>query len=259
MITKTIIDKIRKHGIVGSAKMAFNPVARKFFGFEIKRISSGGGYISAQKTVKDANIAGLSVGDYVEKMWGIEGGSKYVIEKMNLANIFDKPNVKIVEIGAGTGRYMEKVIDLYAASNIARYESYETAMDWIEYLNRTYPMIISHQADGLSLRQTEDKSIDLVHAHGVFVYTPFITTIRYLFEIFRVIKCGGYAVFDCFVEDCFSEEYLNKWITSGHNFPCIIPEEYLVNLFKVAGLTMILSFHKPYDVAVSKYFIFERI
>ena len=39
-------------------------------------------YISAVETVRNANTEGLSVGDYVEKLWGQVGQSEKVIDQM---------------------------------------------------------------------------------------------------------------------------------------------------------------------------------
>ena len=43
---------------------------------------SGGGYISAADTVAAARAAGLSVCEYVERLWRIEGRSASVIERL---------------------------------------------------------------------------------------------------------------------------------------------------------------------------------
>ena len=174
-----LIEKIQRHGLVGSASKVVGLVKKR-----LCKILCGlgttetGGYISASETEAAARQAGLPVGDYVERLWGVEGGSKRVIDRIAATGILDHPGVSILEIGAGTGRYMEKVIA--RVESLTSYESYETNQGWAKYLAKTYPSITTRCADGLSLSETRDHSVDFVHAHGVFVYTPFLTTMRYL-------------------------------------------------------------------------------
>ncbi len=51
-------------------------------------------------------------------------------------SIFQSNWIQSLEIGAGTGMYLEKVIDLYSPRT---YEVYETAIDWVAILkHNTY-------------------------------------------------------------------------------------------------------------------------
>ena len=63
------------------------------------RPPSGGGYIPAAKTVAAAQAAGLSVCDYVEQLWGIEGSSASIIEKLCGLGAISPSTKTIVEIG----------------------------------------------------------------------------------------------------------------------------------------------------------------
>jgi hypothetical protein len=49
---------------------------------------------------------------------------------------------------------------------------------------------VIQKCDGRTLSQTPDGSIDLVHAHKVFVYTQFCITAGYLEEMARVVRPG---------------------------------------------------------------------
>jgi hypothetical protein len=151
-------------------------------------------YISAKDTVRSAKADGLSVCDYVEKMWGQVGETQKVIDKMKDFGAFDFDSPSICEIGAGTGRYMEKVFEYCKPSS---YESYETASDWADWLQKEY-QIISQHTDGYSLKDTADKSMDLIHTHGVFVYLKFLDNVRYFNEMIRTIKSNGLIIFDCY-------------------------------------------------------------
>ena len=212
------------------------------------------GYISATETVKNANKEGLTVCNYVEKMWNQVGETGKIIDSMKKYGAFEYTNPAICEIGAGTGRYMEKVID---KSNPAKYESYETAKDWSDWLQNTYP-IISHPTDGFSLKFTSDKSIDIIHAHGVFVYLNFLDNIRYFNEINRVIKPNGIIIFDCFTEECMTAELLNNWLQSQHNFPVVLPNDYIISYFEKFNFKLVGNFFNTYGQGKSKYFVFKR-
>lgn len=220
-----------------------------------KNISSDLGYISAKETIKNAQKENLSVCDYVEKIWDQRGETQMVIDNMEKLGVFQNANPTICEIGAGTGRYIEKVID---KCNPKRYESYETANDWAEWLEKEYP-IISQTSDGISLKSTVDNSIDLVHSHGVFVYLPFFDSLRYFREIDRVSIKNAIIVFDCITEDCLDKILLNKWLNSKYNFPRIIPEKYIFDFFPSNKYKLIGNFYTPYGQGKSKYFVFKRI
>ncbi len=221
----------------------------------LKHISNNLGYISAKETVKSAQTEGLSVCDFIEKTWDQVGETKIIIDNMEKLGVFNCTNSNVCEIGAGTGRYMEKVID---KCNPARYESYETASDWAEWLEKNYN-IISLETDGYSLRNTKDKSINIIHSHGVFVYLPFFDSLRYFNEIDRVTDIDSYIVFDCITEDCMDKKSLNKWINSDCNFPRILPEKYIFDFFPDNKYKLIGNFFTPYGQGKSKYFVFKRI
>lgn len=220
----------------------------------IKNISSDLGYISAKETVKSAQKEGLSVCDYVEKMWDQEGETQKVIDNMEKFGVFQNANPTICEIGAGTGRYMEIVIE---KCNPKRYESYETAADWAGWLEKEYN-IISRESDGCSLKSTDENSIDLIHSHGVFVYLPFLDSLRYFKEIDRVSSKNAIIVFDCITEDCLDNKSLNKWLKSDYNFPRILPEKYIFDFFPNNQYKLIGNFFTPYGQGKSKYFVFKR-
>ena len=87
----------------------------KLFNLKIARANqhaNGLSYISAKDTVAAAKADGLSVCDYVEKEWDQIGKTQKVIDKMKDFGFFKLSNPSICEIGAGTGRYMEKVLFL---------------------------------------------------------------------------------------------------------------------------------------------------
>ena len=212
------------------------------------------GYISARRTVGAAMRRELSVCDYVEKLWNHQGETQRVISKLASYGAFNLENPNILEIGTGTGRYLEKVLK---KCKPAKYESYEPNYGWSKWLQSTYP-IISHKADGVSLRQTYADSVDLLHAHGVFVYLPFLVVYQYFKEIFRVVKNNGFVIFDIISEDCLDQSIVEKWLRSPYRYPCFLSTKYVISLFESHGFVLLGSFRACVDAGYAKYIVFKR-
>lgn len=148
---------------------------------------SPGGYIDARTTVQTAQSKGMSVCDYVEAIWNQPGATRRVIEEMKKAGCL-APCKRVLEIGPGTGRYLERVLE---ATTPEQYDIYETAEDWATWLSTTYaPWVCRQPADGHSLGHTPSRSCGLVHAHGVFVYLSLLNAFMYFAEMIRVCEPG---------------------------------------------------------------------
>jgi len=213
------------------------------------------GYLPAKETINAAERAGLPVCQYVEKLWDQVGDTEKVVDQISALGALDLASPAILEIGAGTGRYLERVL---AKNRPLYYESYETATDWADYLSARYG-ILSRQADGVSLSATADGSVDFLHAHGVFVYLSFLNALRYFREIFRVLRTGGFVVFDIYSEACFDDEAVNAWLMSGHDYPCFLSREYVATLFLRHGFTLVGSFFHAHGAGRSEYLVFRRL
>jgi hypothetical protein len=209
-------------------------------------------YIAAAEVVSAAEREGLSVCDYVENLWDQQGDTQRVIDQMAPYGLFDARNPFVVEIGAGTGRYLEKVL---IKCEPARYESYETARDWAEWLQSKYPNVAQHDADGVSLKQTATHSVDILHAHGVFVYLPFLVAYRFWIEMWRVVKRRGWVVFDIYSEDCMDEQTVKKWLASEHNYPCFLSKDYIVSLFEKHSFSLRDAFTNRHGKGRSEYLV----
>lgn len=212
-------------------------------------------YMSAEETIAAAEREGLSVCDYVEKLWDQRGCTQMVIDRMSSCGAFAAKNPNILEIGTGTGRYLEKV---FQKCNPAKYESYEPLPDWVDWLKSKYPMVISHKADGETLWQTPDRSVDLVHSHGVFVYIPFLVAYAYFKEIWRVTKDGGMVVFDIYSEDCLDEEMVDQWLNSTYRYTCFLSKSYVASHFAKHGFRLLETFKNKHGEGQSEYLVFSR-
>ncbi len=165
-------------------------------------------YIPFEETIAAAKAANLSVGDYIDRNFNVAGATQRAIDEMSALGVFARPIGAVCEIGPGSGRYLTKIV---AACRPSHYEIYETAGPWANYLVREY-RVVYRQTDGRSLAETPSASIDLVHAHKVFVVTPFVSTWSYLLEMIRVTKAGGHIVFDVMTEHCVEPGLFDGWI-----------------------------------------------
>src|SRR5688572_8880247 len=123
---------------------AMNSVLRPM-GLRFMRIEKKNGYIDAKATVQAAKDAGQSVCEYVENLWGQgqRGATARVIQEMSKAGCL-APCERVLEIGPGTGRYLELVLRKISPE---QYEIYETADDWATWLASTYgPCVVRQPA-----------------------------------------------------------------------------------------------------------------
>ena len=106
------------------------------------------------------------------------------------------------------------------------------------------------------MRETASGSMDLVHAHKVLVYLPFVVTCQYFDEMIRVARRGGSIVFDIVSESCMGDDMIEKWIASGLYFPCMMPREFVVAFFARRQCSLRGSFHAPMMPGQSEYLVF---
>lgn len=214
-------------------------------------------YLPFAETIRWARQAHMSVGDYVEATYNVPGAVQDTIDRMIELGVFDGPTQRICEIGPGTGRYLEKTLQV---SHASYYEFYETATPWARWLVKQYPVTFQ-PTDGSTLSSTPTASIDLVQAHKVFVATPFLTTYRYFMEMTRVARMDGKIVFDVMTEACMDEATLQRWMCANipmSPYPNLIPEQFALNVFQRVGCHLDGTFFIPTLPGWSKYMVFTR-
>jgi len=214
-----------------------------------------GTYIDMAATVAGAKAKGQTVCEYIETLWDQRGCTVRVIEEMKRSGCFAALN-NVVEIGPGTGRYLDFVL---REAKPTRYEIYETASDWAGWLAETYrPAVIRQRPDGRTLRDTRSQSCELVHAHGVFVYLSLLNSFEYFSEISRVLSPGGYLVFDLLPAAKFDEPTINRWLKTENRYPVVLPDEHVRKYFAGKGFKLIHEFDNKYGEGHSHYFVFRR-
>lgn len=224
-------------------------------------VRNGLGYINAKEIVQMAKIKNLSVCDYLESLNTDKkkiGRRNRIISKMEGLGLFSNAK-NICEIGAGTGMYLEKIIE---KAPVQKYEIYETDNDWKKYLNIEYKnkinQLIIYNADGVSLGQTKSNTIDIVHAHAVFVYLPIIDIYNYLKECVRVCRNGGAIVFDVISDNEFNIKVAENWSNLHYKFAVITPDAFILDFIKKNNLVLLSSFNEIYAGSYSKYYILQK-
>jgi SAM-dependent methyltransferase len=175
-------------------------------------------YIDAATTIRAASKASLSVSAYVKQMWGSDAQVREVGEFMAAAGPLTPHTRRVCEIGAGTGVYLEEVLKRITPDHV---EVYEPNHGWASYLRERFG-VVTQPCDGEHLGSTPDDSSDLVAAHGVFVYTPFLISMSYIAEAGRVLREGKSLVFDVACDHCFGGADIAWWLASPQRYPAFL-------------------------------------
>ncbi len=217
-------------------------------------------FISFKKTIAEASAAGLSVSDYIERkhLVGTRSPLDITIESMASLGVFDTPKQTICEIGPGSGRYMERVID---RCHPQTYEIYETSSEWRHWLVEKYG-VIARSCDGHKLSETENDSVDLIQAHKVFPGLRFLLVASYLREMARVSRDGGWIVFDIMTEACFSDQHLNEWFDvdpwKWDWTPGMVGRDFAIKSFGDRGVSFVGSFEVAQYPAITECMVFRK-
>ncbi|WP_338702802.1 class I SAM-dependent methyltransferase [Streptomyces sp. Q6] len=232
-------------------------------GFDIVRSTRPRGgvddFIPFEATMRAARAAGLSVGDYIDEvMNGTPGATRSTIEELGALGVFAADPRTVLEIGPGSGRYLEQTLKECSPS---RYEIYETAAPWADYLVETFG-VVARPVAGWSLAPTPDASVDLVQAHKVFNTLTFLGTSRYFFEMARVTRPGGRIVFDVMTESCLDPAAVRAWATRGgdghDSYPAAVPRRMCVDLFATLDCDLEAGFLAPMGVASTEVLVFRK-
>lgn len=217
-------------------------------------------FLDFKTTLREASAAGLSVEDYVElrHATGPKSPLDETMDHLLGLGVFAGEIETVCEIGPGSGRYLRKTLDLCHPRS---YEIYETANDWRDWLVERYG-VTARTADGRSLSETASEAIGLVQSHKTFPGVPVLTTIANLLEMARVVRSGGWVVFDVMTEECFDSENLNSWYeakpwTWGWS-PQMIARNYVIGMFAERGLTLEGSFKIPLFPGVTECMAFRK-
>ena len=173
--------------------------------------------------------------------------------------VFERPIGTIVEVGPGTGRYLEKTLRVCSPE---RYEVYETAPLWAAYLARSFPVIVQ-PTNGFSMKPTETESADLVQAHKVFSTVPFVVTACYWGEMIRATKPGAHIVFDAMTEKCLTPAVIDAWTCAGipirSSYPAALPYSAILDFFVAHNAKLVGTARAPMPPGETELFVFRKL
>lgn len=210
-------------------------------------------FIPARETLAAARRSGLSVGDYIDKTFAEPGVTAATVKAMLDLSGLQGQVSRVCEIGPGSGRYMEKVVECL---HPGAYEIYETADDWVPHL-RTLPTALVRPCDGRTLSSTAPASVDLVHAQKVFVYLDFWATASYLDEMARVVRPGGAVAFDVVTEDCLDEASVKYSMEHGSIYR-LTPRTWAIDFLTSRGLSYVGHYFPLMPPGTSELMVFRR-
>jgi SAM-dependent methyltransferase len=232
-------------------------------GFDIVRSTNNLGgvddFIPFEATMRAARASGMSVGDHIDAvMNGTPGATQSTIDELRARGVFADNPKAVLEIGPGSGRYLEKTLKECSPD---RYEIYETAEPWADYLVETFG-VVAHPTAGSSLAPTPDASIDLVQAHKVFNTVTFLCAARYFLEMARVTRPGGRIVFDVMTERCLDPAAIRAWAAEGgaghDSYPAAMPRQACVDLFETLDCSLEAGFLAPMGVGSTEVLVFTK-
>jgi SAM-dependent methyltransferase len=246
-----------KHTVKQAVNTALLPLGIQVVGLHDRTDVST--FIPLEETLAGARRAGLSVGDYIDTVMSkTPGATQNTIDQIAALGVFSGQAQSVVEIGPGSGRYLEKTMKRCSPSH---YEVYETSAPWAAYVAREYGVLVQ-PTDGCSLHPTATESVDLAQAHKVFSTIPFIETCRYWPEMARVTKPNGYVVFDIVTEDWSNYESFRIWAESSvpncSSYPAVMPRRVAVDYFERVGFTLVGTFLAPMGPGRTEVFVFKK-
>jgi hypothetical protein len=217
-------------------------------------------FIPFGETMASAKGSGLPLGDYIDTRQGITGATQATVKHMKELGVFEGSIQAILEIGPGTGRYLDYTLRECWPE---RYEIYETASEWADFVSRKYPVVVRQPTDGASLQATATASIDLVQAHKVLSATTFLVTANYWCEMVRVVREGGYIVFDVVTERCLTPAIVEAWahrgIPSRSTYPSLVPFAAVIDFFCSQSFKHVGSFLSPMPPGHTEVFVFRKL
>lgn len=226
--------------------------------FAVQRIPrSQREFIPFFDTLAGAEKAGLSVADFIDQKYNRPGLTAQTIAALRERGVLAARPETVLEIGPGSGRFLEHI---KAAFPDARYEIYETAKNWRDWLVATYG-VIPRRTDGSLLTDTRDVSIDFLHAHKVFPALTFINSCSYFSEIARVTRPGALIVFDAVTETCMPSEIVRQWLRSGYaneHFPNFVSKPFINDYLAQHQIEPLASFLIEMKPGLTEYLIFQK-
>lgn len=208
------------------------------FGYKMTTV----GYLNARDLVRLAGGRGEKLTAYKEREYAAldphcKGRLDRIVSRIE-KHIQEAGDLRYLEVGTGTGRYMEKFLKNCSCS---AYEVYEIDWQWRDYLSKTYSAdrrVVIKNCDGRTLSPTPSDSCDVVTANGVLVYQKHCINLSYMDEMYRVCKKGGIIAFDVLLSSKVGLDELRGFCEREMWFPILSPDDMLETWIREKGLRL---------------------
>ncbi len=212
--------------------------------------------------MKEAAEAGMDINDYQEIRLGFVESLPLLKEIVfPLIDKLKDPN--IIELGPGSGRWSRHIIKKIEDNGGGRVILVDHS-EWIVDFLRDYFKNVSDnklsltfsKCDGFKLpADTENFSADLIFASNTFVALGIYFYYTYSHDFFRVLKNGGYCIFDYI--DLNTEggwKFLKQKTKEGLNYYTYYTFEAVDKVFRDAGFEYV----SRYYYGKSTYLIYRK-
>ncbi|MEO8665795.1 MAG: class I SAM-dependent methyltransferase [Ignavibacteria bacterium] len=206
--------------------------------------------------LRAANELGLDVNDYLDNNLGwIKPGQ--VLEEVLYPVMTNLQSPKILELGPGTGRWTRQILKRAKQINSTEFSLADHSQWMIDFLRSYFnneKIIKAYKNNGISLPFKQNE-YDLIFSQGVFIELKPSFIYLYSKEFARVLKPGGYCVFDYFNFDSNDGwEYFIKESDKGNIYYTFYSDEFIDRLFKLAGFIL----EKRFTYGKAKFVVMKK-
>lgn len=144
--------------------------------------------------IAEAQEAGLEINDYIEK----DQRKPALLEFERLVLPYISASSIVCELGPGTGVYTRHLNRVVTGGEFHIVDNDSYAIEFLKTYLPNNPGVRFHLNSGTSLPFESNEWMDLVFCASMFTGSNLTFVFRYIQEMSRVLKPGGYCVFDYF-------------------------------------------------------------
>lgn len=145
--------------------------------------------------LKEARRLGMDVNDWIEQ----KEGWPEALPILNKAVFpYLKEGSSVCELGAGTGRFARHIIKRIKKGKLILADNNVWVVSFLSEYFKGVKNIGFCLNDGQTLKGIKSSSIDLIFCNGTFIELNLGLFYLYSREFYRVLKKGGYCIFDYF-------------------------------------------------------------
>jgi len=188
--------EVSMSSIKGMLKQGINRMLTPL-GLEIKRIQSTQAQDAKAEGfpgyLAEANKRGMDVNDWIEQELKWEKALP-ILEQTVFPYLRD--DSVVCELGAGTGRHARHIASRLRGGELRLVDHSPWSVAFLRNYFQSNPRVSVHLNDGCSLPFRDNSWADLIFSNGTFIELKLGLFYLYSREFWRVLKPGGYCVFD---------------------------------------------------------------